>query len=397
MSVRLHIAFVCVASLFAGSASADEGAAGGSHLDLRLGTQYDSNVFFVARNEVASASAVAELASGYRWQGELTGIDLALNARYQPYEDSNLSAASALEMAATIDREHEYGSTRARVAYRDESALINAFDNQGRFVGDSREQTASASLRRVFEISESETFVALLDGSRVTFVDTPPDSQQDDYDFATGTGQWEWQISERMTFGAGIVGSWYSSDGRRFSNEVTTAGPAVTMRYELDETMSGFVDLSYRLSDSQVVYLGSISDSDSGSNYYGRAGITKRFERGNASFEAGRTVQPGSSGRQETRDQIAVAFARELTERGTLHVGATALSSTADGQGSVATADDRRHAFAGDIGIDYELSEHVTVTGGYRYLWQNTDAQDTDAHGQTVSMTLRWVLGGAAS
>jgi opacity protein-like surface antigen len=401
VTAQLRLALACVAVALASAALADDASDAvdqtGAHVDVRLGTQYDSNVFFVARDEVASASAVTELTSGYRWQGELTGLDLSLDGRYQPYEDQSLSAATAIEVAATLDREHEYGNTRARIAFRDESALINALDNQGKFVGDERQDTASGSLRRRFEISETSSFVTTLEGSRVTYVNTPPGVRQDDYDFATGAGEWQWQSGERTTFGAGVVGSWYSSDGNQFTNEVRTAGPALSMSYELGETTSGYVDVSYRRSDSKAVYFGFIQQHDAGSDYYGRAGVTKRFERGYLSLDAGRTVQPGSSGRQEIRDEVTASFSREITERVTLHGGATALKSAPNAQGSVAAANDRRTAFAGDVGVDYELAANVTLSGAYRYLRQNTDAPDTDARAQTVMMTLRWTLGGTSS
>jgi hypothetical protein len=368
----------------------------GARLDVGVSTQYDSNVFFVSGDEVSSPSAVAQLASGYRWQGELTGVDVAVDGRYQEYTDGSLPTVSAIGAAITVDRAHEFGSTRVQLAYRDESSLLDVLNNNGDFVGDQRQHTASASLHRMFELSETSSIVATLAGSRVKYIDTPAGVQQDDYDFTSGGSQWEWQYSERVTFGAGVVGSWYDSNGKRFTNEVTTIGPVLSMRYELGETMSGSVEASYRRSESKTVFLGFIDQRDSGADYYGRAGVAKQFERGYLDLDASRSVQPGSNGSQEIRDEVTASFGREVSERIMLHGGVTALKSAPTNDGSVGAANDRRTAFAGDLGVDYVLAERVTLTAGYRYLRQNTDAADTDARAQTVVMTLRWELGGTA-
>ncbi len=402
MNARLGIACFCLCVLvtppaLADAATDDTTGNDGARLNLGVGTQYDSNVFFVSDDEVASASAVAELSSGYRWQGELTGLDLALDGRYQPYEDQSLEAASAIGVSATLDREHEFGNTRVRIAYRDESSLINAFNDDGRFVGDERQDTASASLARLFEISESGSIVTQLEGSRVTYENTPPDVQRDDYDFATGSTQWEWHSSERATFGAGVVGSWYSSDGKRFTNEVRTFGPSLSVRYELGESTSGTLEGSYRRSDSKAVFFGLIEQHDTGGNYYGRAGLTRQFERGYLALDASRSVQPGSSGRQDIRDQVTVSVVRELSDRMTFRGSAVALKSAPHSEGSVADDGDKRTAFAGDLGVDYTIAERATLSAGYRYLWQDTDAADTDAQAQTVTMTLRWAFGGTST
>src|SRR5262245_22568147 len=370
----------------------------GGRLNVDVGTQYDSNVFFVTNDEVSSASAVAQLGSGYRWQGDVTGLDLSINGRYQQYSEESLSAASAIGAAVTLDRDHEFGSTRVAISYSDASSLINAFDNNGKFVGDQREHVASASVQRLFEMSETNSVVASLQGARVKYVDTPEGVRQDDYDFASGSGQWEWQYDERLTFGAGVVGSWYKSDGNEgFSNEVTTFGPALSMRYELGESTSGTLEFSYRGSESKTVYFGFFEQHDAGADYYGHARVVKHFERGYLTLDAGRTVQPGSSGRQDIRDELTTGFGRELTERATFHGSATWLKNAPNNQGSVGSASDRRTAFAGDLGVDYALGERLMLSCGYRYLWQNSDAPDSDARAQTVMLTLRWDMQGASS
>lgn len=399
MKLRFYAACLCV--MFSTSALADDVAQSdvakeGLHFDAGVGTQYDSNVFFVADHEVDTASAVAELSSGYRWQGELTGVEVALDGRYQPYEDSSLEAASAVGVAVTLDREHEFGNTRMLVSYRDESSLINAFNDDGKFVGDERQHTAATSFSRSFEMSETSSIVAHVDGSRVTYENTPPDVQRDDYDFATGSTQWEWHPGEQTTFGAGLVGSWYSSDGRRFSNEVTTFGPLLSLRHEFSESTSASLEGSYRRSRADAQFFGFINQQDTGGNYYGRAAVTRQFEQGYFAVEASRSVSPGSSGRQDIRDELVLRVVRELTERAMLRGGAVALKSAPHSQGSVADDGDKRTAFAGDIGVDYTLAERMTLSAGYRYLWQDTDAPNTDAHAQTVMVTLRWAFGASA-
>ena len=230
----------------------------------------------------------------------------------------------------------------------------------------------------------------------MTYENTPPGVQRVDYDFATGSAQWEWHPDEWMTFGVGIVGSWYSSDASQFTNEVTTLGPSLSLRYEIDDATTGTLEGSYRRSESDTEFFGFIKEHDTGENYYGRAGFTRLLERGYLALEASRTVQPGSSGRQDIRDELTARYVRELSDRMTFHGGATALKSAPNHGGSVADAGDRRTAFAGDLGVDYTVAERVTLSGGYRYLWQNTDAQDTDAHAQTVILTLRWAFGASA-
>jgi hypothetical protein len=380
-----------------GSAVVDVPDGSGARLDVGVGTQYDSNVFFVKGDEISSASAIAQLETGYRWQGDLTGLDLALDGRYQQYSENSLTAASSIGVSMMLDREHEFGNTRASVSYSDASSLIDSFDNNGKFVGDQRQHTASAAVQRLFEISETNSIVASLDGSRVKFVDTPAGVRQDDYDFATGATRWEWQYGERVTFGAGVVGSWYNSDGRNFTNEVTTVGPALSMRYEIGESITGSVEASYRRSDTKLVYFGSIEQHDAGANYYGRAGIAKQFERGSLSLDVSRNIQPNSNGRQNIRDEITAGFGRELSERTTLRSWVTALKEEPENQGSVGAANDRRTAFAGEFDVDYAFAERLTGSVGYRYQWQDTDAPDTDVSGQTVMMTLRWVMGGTSS
>jgi opacity protein-like surface antigen len=307
-----------------------------------------------------------------------------------------LSAASAIGVSATLDREHEFGSTRARLSYRDESSLIDAFDDDGRFVGDERQEILSGSLRRVVQTDETNAFVVMLEGSQVQYVDTPIDVQHDDYDFATGAAQWERQWGERATIGAGIVGSWYNSDGENFTNEVTTVGPAVSLDWQLSDAVTGTFEFSYRRSNGKVVYFGVVDQREGSGNYFGRARLDRQFERGSMSIEASRSVQPGSNGRQEVRDQVSFGFVRELSDRATLHSSALALKSAPYSEDSIGAANDRRTAFAGDIGLDWAMAEHLTVSAGYRYLWQDGDADDSEARGQTVMTTLRWMLRSAS-
>lgn len=388
----------CIAVVLAGTAFADFGTDQlVPHVSVAVGGQYDTNVFFVPDDEIASASTVAEAVAGYRWQGELTGLDVAVDGRYQQYAEQSLPAASAFRVSATLDREHEFGSTRASVSFRDTSALINALDNNGKFVGDERQKTASSSVRRIFEINETNAIVTTLAGSRVTYVDTPPGVRQDDYDFATAASQWEWQYGERVTLGAGVVGSWYKSNGEVFTNEVTTIGPALTLQYELGESTAGSFEFSYRRSDGEAVYFGFLEQHDTGGNYYGRAGISREFDRANVSLDASRSVQPGSNGRQEIRDEVTASFVREMSDRVTLRGAATALESAPDNEGSIGAPGDRRTAFAGDVRMDVQFGEHVSVSAGYRYLWQNADGPDTEAQAHTLSVTLHWSLGGSTA
>ena len=199
-----------------------------------------------------------------------------------------------------------------------------------------------------------------------------------------------------MTFGAGLVGSWYSSDGKRFTNDVTTLGPSLSLRYELGESTLATLEGSYRRSDTETEF-GFIKEHDSGANYYGRAGFTRQLERGYLVLEVSRSVQPGSSGRQDILDQLTGSYVRELSDRMTFRGSATALKSRPNNEGTVANADgNKRTAFAGDLGVDYTIAERVTLSAGYRYLWQNADAQDSDAHAQTVMMTVRWSFGASA-
>jgi hypothetical protein len=394
MTLNARAATACAAVVLANTAFADEANdASGGRLVLGLGTQYDSNVFLVADDEIASASAVLQLGSGYRWQGEVTTFDLAADGRYQRYEETSLSDATAAGVSASLDRQHQRGATRARVSFRNESSLLNAFNDDGKFVGDERQSTGSASLRNMFQLNETNAIVTALEGSRVHYIDTPPDVQRDDYDVTGGTTRWERQVSERATVGVGVVGTWYKSDGRLFTNEVTTFGPELSLEYEFGETLAGSFEASYRKSDGKAEYLGFIEQHDGGANYYGRAALTKLFDRGYVNVEASRTVQPDSNGRQEIRDQVTIGFARELSERSTLRGGAAALRSAPHNEGSVGAAQDRRDAVAADLSFDHELAERLVVSTAYRYVWQDTDADDTEARGQTVSATLRWTFG----
>ncbi|NJN52446.1 MAG: hypothetical protein HC809_12505 [Gammaproteobacteria bacterium] len=166
--VRLPVVSAVVALLPLAAASEVEPTFG-----VGLGTGWDSNLFFSPSDEVAVGSASSEVDIGLVQVRDTSRLRLAIDGRYQKYDDSNVSAATVLGSTAQFDLERERGVSSVLASYHDSSSLINAFDQDGQFVGDERRQTAIGSARHSYELDDVNTIVVSADWSQVRFEDTP--------------------------------------------------------------------------------------------------------------------------------------------------------------------------------------------------------------------------------
>jgi len=371
--------------------AADVCAEGAPIFEIGVGTAWNSNLFFTPQDEVSTASAVADLVTGYSIERETSRYDLTADGHYQPYEDDALSPSSAVGIGLAMLKEREYGSSRFSVSYRNESSLIDAFDNDGRFVDDERLETLRAGMQHSFELGEANTLVIHTGVERVGYYDTPNDILRNDYDFTNGAMEWEHQAGERMTWGVGVVATRYTSEGDVVENEVVTYGPIVSLRREVDDTFRYSAEISLRKSDTDAELFGFIERNDGGTEYYGSLEMQKDLERGRWSLLLLRQVQPLSNARQQIRDQATVSFGYELSERSSLTVGLTALEDQSNND----SLDDARRAFASDVSYVRELSETMSLAVGYRYGLQESDPNAVEARANTVWLSLRRVTGHA--
>ncbi|NJN52445.1 MAG: hypothetical protein HC809_12500 [Gammaproteobacteria bacterium] len=204
-----------------------------------------------------------------------------------------------------------------------------------------------------------------------------------------GGVQWERRTSERASVGLGVVSTWYSSSGPTFTNDVVTVGPALTLRYELSQTLSCVAEASYRQRTSDQVFFDVVELTDTSEDYFGSLRVEREFERGFLQIEASRNLLPGSSGQQEIRDRASVALGYELSARTSMHLSGIVLRDRAD----QSVRDDERRGFAGDASINRELSERLAFNAAYRYLWQDGSDDDNEARGHSVVIGLTWVIG----
>ena len=354
-----------------------------TYADVTGGAAYESNVFLTSSDPVSSASATTRLDSGVSVEGETTKLAVSVGGQYQRYDDGGLTDSSSIDVQAALTKEHEYGETRIGFGYTNQSSLIDAFETNGKFVGDQRQEIASGSLSRRFDLSETTSLTAGVDASHVTYSNTPTGVFTEDYDFASGSAMWQCELSERTKVGFGAVGSWYSAGQGAFDNRATTLGPAVSLGYELNDRTSAFAEFSYRVTKTQTEF-GPFDSDSSGSDFFGHVDLKRSFDTGGVTVSLRRSVQPNSNGQQDIRDEAGVAFSREFTETLSARGGATYIRDR-----SQQTSSDDRDGFAGDLALDWTLSEATHVSLAYRYLWQHEGGADANAHTIMLSLTRR--------
>jgi hypothetical protein len=360
-----------------------------SYADITGSAAYESNVFLTSKDAIASSSATSRLDSGASWQGEINTLAVSFSGEYQRFDDSALTPATSVGVQTTLTHEHEYGETRIGLGYADESSLLDAFEQDGKFVGDERQQTLSGSLSRRFDLSEATSLLSSVDVAHVTYTNTPNGVFRENYDFANGSTMCRTELSESLTLGFGAVASWYGADSSGFNNTVTTVGPAVSADYEFNDHLSMFAEVSYRITDTQT-RIHTFQVDSSGNDYFGHVELKRRFDRGSVALSARRSVEPGSNGQQDIRDEFGVSFENELTERMTLRGGAAYIDNRSD-----QTSSGDRTAFAGDVALDWTMSEHTHATLAYRFLWQ--DESGAQASGNTVTLSLTRRIAGDES
>ena len=354
-----------------------------SYADLTGAAAYESNIFLTPDNPVSSASATTHLASGVSVAGETTTLTASLDGQYQRYDDGGLTDARSIALHTALTQEHEYGETSVEVGYSNASSLINAFETNGKFVGDQRQQTVSVSFARRFDLSETSALVTAVDASRVTYSDTPTGVFTEDYDFAGSSVMWQHELTERLKLGFGAVGSWYSAGSGSLDNRATTIGPAVSMDYEIDDRSAAFAEFSYRVTHTQT-QVGPFDFDSSGADYFGHLDLRRSFDSGSASVSVRRSVQPDSNGQQDIRDEAGVYVAHDLSETLSVHGGATYLRDR-----SQQTSANDRDGFAGDVALDWTLGAATHLSVAYRYLWQRENGDSANAHTMMLSLTRR--------
>jgi hypothetical protein len=374
-----------IAGIWCGAAAADTQ----SYADVTGSAGYQSNVFLTSKNAIATSSATSRLDSGTSWQGELDTLTASLDGQYQRFDDSALTPATSVGVQTSWAHEHEYGETRVGLGYSDASSLLDAFEEDGKFVGDERQQTLSGSLSRRFDLSETTSLLSSVDVAHATYTNTPQGVFRENYDFANGSAMWRSEMSQRLILGFGAVGSWYGADSSGFSNTVTTVGPAVSADYELNDRLSLFAEVSYRITDTQT-RIHTFEIDSTGNDYFGHVDLKRQFDWGSVALSARRSVEPGSNGQQDIRDEIGLFFENELTERMTLRGGATYIDNRSDQTGS-----GDRTAFAGDLSLDWTISQRTHATMAYRFQWQ--DESGAQASGNTVMLSLTRRIAGDES
>ena len=354
-----------------------------TYADVTGGAAYESNIFLTSSDPVSSASATTRLDSGISVEGDTTKVAVSVDGQYQRYDDGGLTDASSIDVQTALTKEHEYGETRIGIGYTNASSLINAFETNGKFVGDQRQEIVSGSLSRRFDVSETTSLTADVDASRVTYSNTPAGVFTEDYDFASGSAMWQCELSERAKVGFGAVGSWYSAAQGAFDNRATTYGPAVSIDYELNDRTSAFAEISYRTTNTQTQF-GPFDSDSSGSDYFGHVDLKRAFDSGGVALSLRRSVQPNSNGQQDIRDEAGVMFSHDVSETLSARGGATYIRDR-----SQQTSSDDRDGFAGDLALDWTLSEATHLSLAYRYLWQREGGDAANAHTIMLSLTRR--------
>ena len=163
--------------------------------------------------------------------------------------------------------------------------------------------------------------------------------------------------------------------------------------YSSTDTYGLDAEWSNRLSDTQQIYLrggaeqvqvaASAGGTKWDTGFSGGAGIRWAFQVTNIFVDLNRRLDPSSSGKVVTRDQLRLQLSRKLGPTTTAFVGARGIKDS--GTGGSNSYPGEEYA-TGSVGFEWRMTRQFALAGSYDYYWRKYEGAPRNADANAVSL-----------
>jgi hypothetical protein len=175
--------------------------------------------------------------------------------------------------------------------------------------------------------------------------------------------------------------------GRQYdpSDGVATESQAVELEWanRISETSRVYV----RGGSSRDEVIDDFGESDWNTGFTGGVGVRWAFEVSEVLFEATRGLDPNSSGRLVTRDELRLRFTHSLSPLTRLLLGVRGVRDASTN--SQDTLQEREY-LATSVGFDWRMSRQFTLGGGYEFVWRSLENEPEDATSNRLFFGVTW-------
>lgn len=355
---------------------------------LVSGTEYEDNWFVSNRENIESAAATLEGALSVEMSRSLWGASIVAGGDYRRFENELLPEVGQYYGTVQAYREREYGQSTVAMGYNRISSLFDSFDLAGDFSGEEQRDSRFAQLAHQQLLTEYSSVTVSLDGSQVRYVgDTS--FERSDYNFVSATIGYDRVRSERIEYTLRVNGLRYETVGDPiFSNEVTSYGPGLQIRYAQSDRTRWVLDASMLRTESRQILFSTPLELATSDEFSGFLQLVHQRKIGTLELELAQRVQPGSNRGLRRRLDGVLKYFRPLSEHSRV-----SLSYRYFDDDGIATEETR---IGQRVAISYTrvVSPKVEVFGELRYRFRGFD-EEGSAESFGVEFGLRLNLGSA--
>ena len=175
--------------------------------------------------------------------------------------------------------------------------------------------------------------------------------------------------------------------GRQYdpADNVATDSQAVELEWanRLSETSQFYV----RGGSNRVEQIDEFGEADWNTGFTGGIGARWAFEVSQLLFEATRGLDPSSSGRLVSRDEIRLRYSHSLSPVTRLLASARAVK---DGSTNNQDVFQERRWVSALLGFDWRMTRQFTLGGGYEYVWRSIENEPEDAVSNRLFLGVTW-------
>lgn len=359
------------------------------YLDPRASVEtfYDDNIRLDERHHESTFGAAidASVAAGKRT--EITDIAIGMKLSSNRYTetsdldrtDGSLSFVGGYQLGRSrlgLDAAFDYDSTLT--SEQATSGLVQT-NKRRRHLAVTPSWKYALSQRSVVEASYGHEDVTYEDAETIPLYDYTFDtlSLRDTYDLDERT-----KLIGRFGYGK------YQSD--QADSETESLSAELGVNYLLTETSSVAAFAGVRRSREELSATAGGGHQDSNGPLFELA-YRKRFERGELSLGAERSLLPSSDGSLLDTTGLSLGFQTPLDERWEVGIDARGYRNrNLDASNSSGAGDDRDYLEVSPA-IKRRLTEAFSLAFSYHYRWQSRDSESVDAISNAIFLTLTYV------
>jgi hypothetical protein len=188
------------------------------------------------------------------------------------------------------------------------------------------------------------------------------------------------RLSAGNTLTTRLYGSRYEFDAN--PDDTTTTGIEMVFLHEVSDIWSASV--AWGIARSQFTTVDAVGNAvtDEADNPTFGLNLRRRSERASVNFDLGRAVEPDSFGFLAVRDELRVAWLRQMSSR---VQGGMAFRVIESGGVGDSLGAEQRYSWV-DLDLDWAFGELWSLVLGYSYAYRAIDTLDEDARSNAVSI-----------